>query len=146
MSSERAGNPPTPPDPVAARRFAERVAARSRDQTLTEWRRVDLRPAEKAQRRGDRPIADVLPNVLGRIRIDQRQAESQIIEVWKRTIDPTIVAHAHPVSLAKGTLFVAVDTSAWLSEIVRYRSREILERMQLAAGKDVVRKISFRIG
>jgi predicted nucleic acid-binding Zn ribbon protein len=56
------------------------------------------------------------------------------------------VAHAQPAGFAKGTLFVNVDSSVWLNEIVRYRRQEILERLQTALGKTVVQKISFRVG
>jgi glycosyltransferase involved in cell wall biosynthesis len=53
---------------------------------------------------------------------------------------------AQPAGLVRGTLFVNVDSSTWLSEIVRYRRHEILERLQLAVGKAMVQKISFRVG
>jgi hypothetical protein len=33
-----------------------------------------------------------------------------------------------------------------LSEIVRYRRREILDRLQNCFGPDLIRKISFRVG
>jgi hypothetical protein len=33
-----------------------------------------------------------------------------------------------------------------LTEIVRYRRREILERLQHSFGSSVVKKLSFRIG
>ena len=48
--------------------------------------------------------------------------------------------------LHKGTLFVAVDSSVWLSEIVRYHRKEILARLQHSFGRDIIKKISFRPG
>ena len=48
--------------------------------------------------------------------------------------------------MRNGTLFVTVDSSAWLSEIVRYRRKEILDRLQHSFGRAVIQKISFRIG
>jgi hypothetical protein len=39
-----------------------------------------------------------------------------------------------------------VDSSVWLDEIVRYRRREILERLQNSFGRELIRKISFRLG
>jgi len=48
--------------------------------------------------------------------------------------------------LHKGTLFVTVDSSPWLSEIVRYRRKEILARLQHSFGRDLISKISFRVG
>ncbi len=68
------------------------------------------------------------------------------MKVWTELLDPNVVAHAQPTGLRKGTLFVTVDSSVWLSEIVRYRRKEILERLQHAFGTNIVQRISFRVG
>ena len=73
-------------------------------------------------------------------------AEAEVLKVWNSLIDPGIVAHAQPTGLNKGTLFVTVDSSPWLNEIVRYRRREILDRLQHSFGRDLIARISFRIG
>jgi hypothetical protein len=39
-----------------------------------------------------------------------------------------------------------VDSSVWLSEIVRYRRKEILVRLQHSFGREFIAKISFRVG
>ena len=88
----------------------------------------------------------MIPNVVKNIGLDKKRADLEILKVWNNLIDPTITKHAQPANIAKGTLFVNVDNSAWLDEIVRYRRKEILHRLQTAFGKDVVQKISFRIG
>lgn len=118
----------------------------ARQRVLAEWRGVDLAPLEKARARSVKSAADVLPKVLSGIRIDRRQAEAEIVKVWNSLIDPNVVKHAQPTGLNKGTLFVTVDSSVWLAEIVRYRRREILERLQHSFGKDLVAKISFKVG
>lgn len=87
-----------------------------------------------------------MPGVLKDLRIDSRRAEVEIVKVWNSLIDPNIVAHAQPIGLRKGTLFVVVDSSVWLSEIVRYRRKEILDRLQHSFGRDIIGRISFRIG
>ncbi|MDE2712936.1 MAG: DUF721 domain-containing protein, partial [Verrucomicrobiota bacterium] len=61
-------------------------------------------------------------------------------------IDPSVTAHAQPAGIRKGTLFVDVDSNVWLSEIVRYRRHEILQRLQHAFGKEFIARISFRVG
>ena len=78
--------------------------------------------------------------------LERRRAEAEILKVWNHLIDPTITEHAQPCGLAKGTLFVQVDSNVWLSEIVRYRSREILERLKHSFGPDLIQRISFRLG
>jgi predicted nucleic acid-binding Zn ribbon protein len=93
-----------------------------------------------------RNVTDVLPSVLKDLRMEARQGDAEIVKVWNSLIDPNITAHAQPANLAKGTLFVNVDSSVWLSEIVRYRRKEILDRLQNSFGKNMVQKISYRIG
>ena len=73
-----------------------------------------------------RSAESLVSKVLGELRLDRRRCEIEILKVWNHLLDPNIVAHAQPTGLRNGTLFVAVDSSVWLSEIVRYRRKEIL--------------------
>jgi predicted nucleic acid-binding Zn ribbon protein len=117
----------------------------SRQRVLAQWRRIDLAPLEKARTIRTRRAADALPAVLSEMRIDRRQSEAEVVKVWNQLIDPTISAHAQPTGLRKGTLFVSVDSSTWLSEIVRYRRKEILDRLQHSFGRELIVRISFRL-
>lgn len=121
-------------------------AARARASVLAQWRGVDYVPLETARATPARCAGDVLPALLKELRIEARQADVEIVKVWNALIDPAVTAHAQPANLHKGTLFVNVDSNVWLSEIVRYRRKEILDRLQNSFGKSVVQKISFRIG
>lgn len=118
----------------------------ARGRVLAQWRGVDLAPLEKAKAMRARKVADVMPQVLKELRVDKRRAEAEIVKVWNNLIDPAIVAHAQPTGLNKGTLFVTVDSSPWLNEIVRYRRKEILDRLQHGFGRDLITRISFRVG
>lgn len=124
---------------MAARNSARRTA-------LAEWRRIDLEPLEKAWKSPARSAAKIVSGVLRDLRLDQRQSETEIVKVWNRLLDPNLASHAQPVGLRNGTLFVAVDSNVWLSEIVRYRQAEVLERLQSAFGSQVIQRISFRLG
>jgi hypothetical protein len=118
----------------------------SRQRVLAQWRGTDLAPAEKAKAFRAMPASAALQKVIGDLRIDRRQSEAEIVRVWNQLLDPVIVVHAQPTGLHKGTLFVNVDSSTWLSEIVRYRRKEILDRLQHSFGRDLIAKISFRVG
>jgi predicted nucleic acid-binding Zn ribbon protein len=118
----------------------------SRQRTLAQWRGIDLGPLEKARTERTLPASAVLPRVLSDLRIERRQSEAEIVKVWNQLLDPVIVAHAQPTGLRKGTLFVTVDSSPWLDELVRYRRKEILERLQHSFGPDLIARISFRVG
>jgi predicted nucleic acid-binding Zn ribbon protein len=118
----------------------------ARARVLAQWRGADLSPLEAARATPARRAGDVLPQLMKDLRLDARQAEAELVKVWNSLIDPNVTAHAQPAGLRKGTLFVSVDNSAWLSEIVRYRRKEILDRLQHSFGKNVIQKISYRIG
>ena len=120
--------------------------ASARQRILAEWRGVDLDPLEKAGATRAKPVQAVMPRVLTELRMDRRRAEAEIVRVWNNLLDPNITGHAQPVGLKNGTLFVNVDSSVWLSEIVRYRRKEILDRLQHGFGREVIARISFRIG
>jgi len=120
--------------------------ANSHQRVLAQWRGIDLTPLETARAVRARTAADLIPRLLKDLRLDARQGEAEIVKVWNSLIDPVITAHAQPAGVRNGTLFVTVDSSAWLSEIVRYRRKEILDRLQHSFGRAVIQKISFRIG
>ena len=123
-----------------------RSNAAARARVLAQWRGVDYAPLEAARSTPARLPSQVLPGLLKELRLDARQAEAELVKVWNDLLDPVVTAHAQPANLHKGTLFVNVDSSAWLSEIVRYRRKEIIDRLQHSFGKSVIAKISFRIG
>jgi len=118
----------------------------ARERVLAQWRGVHLGPLEKARAPSAKPVSALLPRVLSELRIEHRLGEAEIARVWNHLIDPTITAHAQPVGLRKGTLFVSVDSNAWHCEIVRFRRREILERLQHSFGRELIARISFRVG
>ncbi len=122
----------------------KKISARQR--VLAQWRGVDLAPAETARALPARRAGEVVPKLFADLRMDSRRAEAEVVKVWNSLIDPNIVAHAQPAGIRKGTLFVTVDSSVWLSEIVRYRRKEVLDRLQHSFGKNVIQKISYRVG
>jgi len=117
-----------------------------RERALTSWRGVDLTALEAAHAPRVKSAGAVMPRILADLRIDSRRAEAEIVKVWNNLLDPNIVAHAQPTGLRKGTLFVTVDSSVWLAEIVRYRRKEVLDRLQHSFGRDLIARISFRVG
>ena len=117
-----------------------------RQRVLAQWRGTDLAPLELAREPRARSPQSLVPKLLKEMGLERRRAEAEIVKVWNHLIDPTLTAHAQPTGIVRGTLFVTVDSSVWLGEIVRYRRREILERLQHSFGRDLIARISFRVG
>jgi hypothetical protein len=118
-----------------------------RERVLAQWRGVNVTPLVIARARGEQSSEQIMARVCKTtLRMERRQAEAEIARVWNGLIDPTLAAHAQPTGIHKGTLFVTVDSSVWLSEIVRYRRKEILDQLQNSFGKEMIARISFRAG
>jgi len=126
--------------PLGPPRRSQRV------RVLAAWRGVDLSPKQAELSHRASPVGALLPGLLAKFRIEDRRADAQIVKVWNDLLDPNLVAHAQPSGLHKGTLFVTVDSSVWLAEIVRYRRKEILDRLQHSFGRELIQRISFRVG
>ena len=118
----------------------------ARRSAVAAWRGIDLTPVEIAQTSTAKAAASVMPVVLDALGLDRRRLEAEIGKVWNHSLDPSLVAHAQPKGIRKGTLFVNVDSNVWLHEIVRYRRKEILERLQHSFGAEFIQRISFRVG
>src|SRR5688572_2527440 len=115
----------------------------ARESILASWRGVNLTSLEQNRRALAKAASGVLPLVLKDLGLERRLSETAILKVWNNLIDPTITAHAQPTGLLRNsTLVVTVDSSVWLNEIVRYRRREILERLQHSFGRDLIARIS----
>ena len=117
-----------------------------RERALAQWRGAQFPRDERAWSTRARPIDRVMPQVLRQLGLDRKRTEAEIVRVWAELIDPSVTAHASPTGLVRGTLFVSVDSSVWLDEIVRYRRKEILERLQHSFGRETIKRISFRVG
>jgi len=117
-----------------------------RDRVLAAWRGVDVAPLVKASQGREKSAAALVPGIMQGLGMDRRRAEAEIVRAWNNLIDPEVAAHAQPTGIHKGTLFVTVDNNVWLSEIVRYRRKEIIDRLQNCFGKEMIIRISFRCG
>lgn len=112
---------------------------------LANWWGAHLFEAEVSLRCRPKSLQDLTRDLVEKLQFKQRQSETEILRVWAESIDPTVAVHASPASFRNGTLFVKVDSNVWLHEIVRYRQKEILDRLQSSFGRKI-QKLSFRIG
>jgi hypothetical protein len=113
---------------------------------LAEWRGKDWSAEERAQAVGERSAAVLVAQVVRDLKLDQRRSDAEVLKAWGVLVSPTVAAHTRPMSIRSGVLTVAVDSSAWLSEIVHFRQAEILTALQGAFGAEAVRQILYRSG
>ncbi len=125
---------------------SEEKVNQARLKTLAEWRGIDLSEEERARTRSEKDAADIVKSALEYIKFEERRKSAEILNVWQNAIDRVIVEHTEPATLKNGTLIVNVDSNVWLNEIVRFKRREILIKLQSCFGKEVIKNIKFRLG
>jgi len=91
-------------------------------------------------------IAHLVESQEGASRAEQRRG-ALVLRTFAafEKLPPTLVKHAEPIALRGGVLTVMVDEPVWLTELSFLRE-EMIERLNRALGKIVVREIHLRQG
>jgi len=88
-------------------------------------------------------IGSLLGDVLKQAGVSERVEQAQIIPEWPTLVGPQIAAVTMPQSItADGTLFVAVSTNAWMTELSLLEP-ELLRSLNAKAGRVPVRRIRW---
>lgn len=90
-------------------------------------------------------VGEVLADLLKRLGLDREIAGQEALARWPGVVGERIAAVTRPRGIARGTMFVEVRSSAWISELNLMR-RDILARLN--AGRDAGRidKLVFILG
>ena len=70
---------------------------------------------------------------------------NQIIDVWPTVTGVDISKNTQPVSIKDKRLMVNVTSSVWLQQL-QYINQDLIARLNVALGEDLIDKIKFRIG
>lgn len=99
--------------------------------------------AEK--KRKPQKLKDVLSGVLSQAGLSDRVAQAAVIPEWPALVGPQIARVTEPLSVTtQGTLFVAVTTNAWMTEL-SLMEPELLRRLNERTGRLQIRKIRWQI-
>ncbi len=99
----------------------------------------------KERKRKPRKLGDVMGDVLSRSGIADRVAQASVIPNWTALVGPQIARVTEPLSVTpQGTLFVAVTTNAWMTEL-GLMEPELLRRLNQRTGKLAIRKIRWQL-
>lgn len=93
------------------------------------------RPPEK--------LGSVLAQMLERSGLAERVEQASIVPEWTSLVGTQIAAVTRPLSITReGTLFVAVTTNAWMSEL-SLMEPELLRILNARAGPSPIRRIHW---
>lgn len=100
-----------------------------------------------SERKKHRPsrVSDVMGDVLKQAGIADRIAQAKVIPEWRELVGAQIAKATEPLSVTpQGTLFVAVKTNAWMTELSLLEP-ELLRRLNQRTGRHPIRKIRWQI-
>ena len=86
-----------------------------------------------------------MDGVLKQAGIADRVAQARVIPEWRSLVGDQIAKATEPLSVTpQGTLFVAVSTNAWMTELSLLEP-ELLRRLNERTGENPIRKIRWQI-
>jgi predicted nucleic acid-binding Zn ribbon protein len=97
------------------------------------------------RKRRPKKLGDVMSEVLARSGIADRVAQANVIPEWRSLVGAQIAKVTEPLSVTpQGTLFVAVTTNAWMTELSLLEP-ELLRRLNQRTGPLQIKKIRWQI-
>jgi predicted nucleic acid-binding Zn ribbon protein len=90
----------------------------------------------------DRPIGEVLKELIDTYRLEGKLNEIKVIHSWEKVVGSMIARYTKDVYIKKGKLFVKVDSPALKNELT-YNASTILERLNAEVGSQVIEEIVF---
>jgi len=91
-----------------------------------------------------RPIGESLDRLSRSLSGVGAQPLASVFTEWPKIVGETLAAHSRPVSLDGTSLVIAVDESAWATQ-VRYLETELIARITEVVGGPPVHSIEVRV-
>jgi len=97
------------------------------------------------KKRNPQKLGDVMTGMLKKSGIADRIAQANVIPEWAKLVGPQIAKVTEPLSVTpQGTLFVAVTTNAWMTEL-SLMEPALLRRLNERTGRLSIKKIRWQI-
>ena len=90
-------------------------------------------------------ISSILEKVLTKSQGRADTEMTRIWDLWKNVIEGQVAENAHPAAFKGKLLLVHVSSSVWIQQL-QFLKTEIINKINEAAGKEMVSEIRFKIG
>jgi len=103
------------------------------------------------KRRGDRlrpnetTPGELLPQIMRELGLEARMWEENLLREWTSLAGPQLSRHTRPGRLERGTLYVFVAHSTWLSELQRYGQKQLLANLQERFGPGKIKRLRLQL-
>ncbi len=92
-----------------------------------------------------RSAGDLLPRLMKELGLDADVWRETLQEDWKELVGPQVARHARPGRFERGTLYVYVTHSIWLSELQRHGHKQILANLQERYGASRIKRLRLQL-
>lgn len=90
----------------------------------------------------DRPLGDVIRELIETYRLEGRLNEVKVIDSWEQVVGEMIAKHTRDIYIKQGKLFAKIDSPALRNEL-GYSRTDIRDRLNKAAGADTINEVIF---
>ena len=91
------------------------------------------------------PVRDVLNDLFYRLGMNAKMKQMNVLKSWPQVVGEAISKHSQPTAIRKKNLFVKVDSSVWIAQLLHFKEKIILE-FNKRQGQEVIENIYFRLG
>jgi len=88
-------------------------------------------------------LGEVIREMLSSYRLEGKLQQARIIEAWPEVTGKMITNHTRDIYIKGTKLFVLLDSPALKNEL-SYSKSQIVEALNKAAGREVIKDIVFR--
>lgn len=90
-------------------------------------------------------ISSIINKILKTYRHETGEDLKNACSIWNRTVGKSVAENAQPFALKGKILIVNVTSSSWIQQL-RFFKKDILRKINISAGKELVEEIKFKIG
>lgn len=94
------------------------------------------------KKEGPKHVRETLQKYLEKAGMSEKIEAASVVPEWPQLVGDGIAAVTTPLRVSNGVLFVAVRSSAWLSEL-KLMEREILRKVNAERGRGRIAAIRF---
>ena len=88
-------------------------------------------------------IKNIINNIIGQLSEHQPNQDKELFDLWEQLLDDTEKKHVRLSGLKSGSLYVNVDSSAWLYQM-KLKRTQLLKKVQKEFSN--VKNIYLKIG
>lgn len=90
------------------------------------------------------PINDILRKVLRELGLEKKFQEYQVVASWEDIVGEKVADHTFAYDYDNKLLFVKVDSSVWLQQLVLLKI-DFIKKLNKKFGRKIVKDIIFKI-